>query len=230
MILSSSSSAESATISCWFRWFQVHRDSKTRKLLNLVFVWADEGTELKVDVSVVFKGEDAVFTFGINVLMGKTMLANGVANLTWIHTSGTNGISMVLAFLRYDIGRNSHENRELESGYASWNVGHLQQKAEIKLRAKSVLDLVSNVSSMDMLRPKLTKLPLKVTAQRSLGLEPDERLIDLGNKDDEASDQTKFKQLTLEQAIPLDRIDPSQVPNALNEFTQKLSFNRFSQS
>ncbi|GKA60045.1 integrase, catalytic region, zinc finger, CCHC-type containing protein [Tanacetum coccineum] len=71
---------------------------------------------------------------------------------------------------------------ELESGYASWNLGHLQQKAEIKLRAKTVLDLVSNVSVMDMLRPKLTKLLLKVTAQRSLGLEPDERLIDLGSR------------------------------------------------
>ncbi|GKD43820.1 heparanase-like protein 3 [Tanacetum coccineum] len=35
-------------------------------------------------------------------------------NLTWIHTSGTNGIPMVLAFLRYDLGRNSYENRGLE--------------------------------------------------------------------------------------------------------------------
>lgn len=26
--------------------------------MNLVFVWADDGTELKVDVPVVFKGED----------------------------------------------------------------------------------------------------------------------------------------------------------------------------
>ena len=26
--------------------------------MNLVFVWADEGTELKVDVPVVFKGEE----------------------------------------------------------------------------------------------------------------------------------------------------------------------------
>ncbi|GJU37028.1 hypothetical protein Tco_1185382 [Tanacetum coccineum] len=41
------------------------------------------------------------------------------------------------------------------------------------------------------------------------------------NKDDEASDQTTFKQLTLEQAIPPDRIDPSQVPKCLNECTQK---------
>ncbi|GJW96629.1 hypothetical protein Tco_0178437 [Tanacetum coccineum] len=36
-------------------------------------------------------------------------------------------------------------------------------------RPKTVPDLVSNVSSMDMLRPKLTKLLLKVTVQRSLG-------------------------------------------------------------
>lgn len=36
----------------------MHRDSETGKLLNLVFVWADEGTELKVDVPIVFKGED----------------------------------------------------------------------------------------------------------------------------------------------------------------------------
>lgn len=26
--------------------------------MNLVFVWAEEGSELKVDVPVVFKGED----------------------------------------------------------------------------------------------------------------------------------------------------------------------------
>ncbi|KAL8234100.1 hypothetical protein R6Q59_020200 [Mikania micrantha] len=37
---------------------KVHRDPETGKLLNLVFVWADEGTSLKVDVPVVFKGED----------------------------------------------------------------------------------------------------------------------------------------------------------------------------
>lgn len=36
----------------------MHRDPNTGKLLNLVFVWADEGTELKVDVPIVFKGED----------------------------------------------------------------------------------------------------------------------------------------------------------------------------
>ncbi|KAK8717508.1 hypothetical protein V6N13_044774 [Hibiscus sabdariffa] len=34
---------------------KIHRD-ETGKILNLVFVWADEGTELKVDVPVVFKG------------------------------------------------------------------------------------------------------------------------------------------------------------------------------
>ncbi|KVH92578.1 hypothetical protein Ccrd_005405 [Cynara cardunculus var. scolymus] len=37
----------------------VHMDTETGKLLNLVFVWADEGTELKVDVPIVFKGEDS---------------------------------------------------------------------------------------------------------------------------------------------------------------------------
>ncbi|XP_039000008.1 50S ribosomal protein L25-like [Hibiscus syriacus] len=35
---------------------KIHRDKDTGKILNLVFVWADEGTELKVDVPVVFKG------------------------------------------------------------------------------------------------------------------------------------------------------------------------------
>ncbi|XP_024978813.1 uncharacterized protein LOC112516025 isoform X1 [Cynara cardunculus var. scolymus] len=38
---------------------KVHMDTETGKLLNLVFVWADEGTELKVDVPIVFKGEDS---------------------------------------------------------------------------------------------------------------------------------------------------------------------------
>ncbi|KAL9357104.1 hypothetical protein Peur_050357 [Populus x canadensis] len=37
---------------------KIHRSEKTGKILNLVFVWADEGTELKVDVPVVFKGEE----------------------------------------------------------------------------------------------------------------------------------------------------------------------------
>ncbi|KAI3760914.1 hypothetical protein L1987_51316 [Smallanthus sonchifolius] len=37
---------------------KVHRDPETGKLLNLVFVWADEGAQLTVDVPVVFKGED----------------------------------------------------------------------------------------------------------------------------------------------------------------------------
>ncbi|CAI0429750.1 unnamed protein product [Linum tenue] len=36
----------------------IHREEGTGKILNLVFVWADPGTELKVDVPVVFKGEE----------------------------------------------------------------------------------------------------------------------------------------------------------------------------
>ncbi|KAF8405094.1 hypothetical protein HHK36_009992 [Tetracentron sinense] len=37
---------------------KIHRDPGTGKILNLVFVWAETGSELKVDVPVVFKGED----------------------------------------------------------------------------------------------------------------------------------------------------------------------------
>ena len=37
---------------------QVHRDEENGKILNLVFVWADDGEKLKVDVPVVFKGLD----------------------------------------------------------------------------------------------------------------------------------------------------------------------------
>ncbi|KAM7263963.1 hypothetical protein ACFE04_001646 [Oxalis oulophora] len=37
---------------------KIHRDEESGKILNLVFVWAEEGTELKVDVPVVFKGEE----------------------------------------------------------------------------------------------------------------------------------------------------------------------------
>ncbi|KAL6224772.1 hypothetical protein ACLB2K_003627 [Fragaria x ananassa] len=37
---------------------KIHRDEESGKILNLVFVWADEGSELKVDVPVTFKGED----------------------------------------------------------------------------------------------------------------------------------------------------------------------------
>ncbi|KAK4584521.1 hypothetical protein RGQ29_022300 [Quercus rubra] len=34
------------------------RSISRKSVLNLVFVWADDGSELKVDVPVVFKGED----------------------------------------------------------------------------------------------------------------------------------------------------------------------------
>ncbi|VVB18264.1 unnamed protein product [Arabis nemorensis] len=35
---------------------KIHRDEETGKILNLVFVWADDGEQLKVDVPLVFKG------------------------------------------------------------------------------------------------------------------------------------------------------------------------------
>ncbi|CAA2965184.1 50S ribosomal L25 [Olea europaea subsp. europaea] len=37
---------------------KIHMDEETGKIMNLVFVWAEDGTELKVDVPVVFTGED----------------------------------------------------------------------------------------------------------------------------------------------------------------------------
>ncbi|XP_010484577.1 PREDICTED: uncharacterized protein LOC104762878 isoform X1 [Camelina sativa] len=37
---------------------KIHRDEETGKILNLVFVWADDGEKLKVDVPVVFNGLD----------------------------------------------------------------------------------------------------------------------------------------------------------------------------
>ncbi|GMH24609.1 hypothetical protein Nepgr_026452 [Nepenthes gracilis] len=37
---------------------KIHRDEETGKILNLVFVWADEGSKLAVDVPVVFKGKE----------------------------------------------------------------------------------------------------------------------------------------------------------------------------
>uniref|UniRef100_A0A2P2JIF6 Large ribosomal subunit protein bL25 beta domain-containing protein n=1 Tax=Rhizophora mucronata TaxID=61149 RepID=A0A2P2JIF6_RHIMU len=37
---------------------KIHRDEQNGRILNLVFVWAEEGTHLKVDVPVVFKGEN----------------------------------------------------------------------------------------------------------------------------------------------------------------------------
>lgn len=37
---------------------QVQKDAETGQILNLVLAWADKGTELKVDVPVVYKGED----------------------------------------------------------------------------------------------------------------------------------------------------------------------------
>ncbi|KAJ9675514.1 hypothetical protein PVL29_024441 [Vitis rotundifolia] len=36
---------------------RTHKDKVTRKVLNLVFTWADEGSELKFGVPLVFKGE-----------------------------------------------------------------------------------------------------------------------------------------------------------------------------
>ncbi|XP_072955686.1 uncharacterized protein [Typha angustifolia] len=37
---------------------KVHRDKESGQILNLVMAWAEKGAELKVDVPVVFKGED----------------------------------------------------------------------------------------------------------------------------------------------------------------------------
>ncbi|KAK8588319.1 hypothetical protein V6N12_022768 [Hibiscus sabdariffa] len=34
----------------------IYKDDDTGKILDLVFVWVDEGIELKVDLPVVFKG------------------------------------------------------------------------------------------------------------------------------------------------------------------------------
>nr|KYP47990.1 50S ribosomal protein L25 [Cajanus cajan] len=38
---------------------KIHRDEESGQILNLVFVWAEDGMKLKVDVPVVFEGEDA---------------------------------------------------------------------------------------------------------------------------------------------------------------------------
>ncbi|KAL2333596.1 hypothetical protein Fmac_014809 [Flemingia macrophylla] len=38
---------------------KIHRDEESGQILNLVFVWAEDGMKLKVDVPVVFQGEDA---------------------------------------------------------------------------------------------------------------------------------------------------------------------------
>uniref|UniRef100_A0A7N0T9L5 Large ribosomal subunit protein bL25 beta domain-containing protein n=1 Tax=Kalanchoe fedtschenkoi TaxID=63787 RepID=A0A7N0T9L5_KALFE len=37
---------------------KIHKDKETGKILNLVLAWADDGSEMKVDVPVVIKGED----------------------------------------------------------------------------------------------------------------------------------------------------------------------------
>ncbi|CAJ1942743.1 unnamed protein product [Sphenostylis stenocarpa] len=37
---------------------KIHKDEESGQILNLVFVWAEDGMKLKVDVPVVFKGED----------------------------------------------------------------------------------------------------------------------------------------------------------------------------
>ncbi|XP_074568814.1 uncharacterized protein LOC141825325 [Curcuma longa] len=37
---------------------QVHKSQETGQIMNLMFEWADEGSVLKVDVPVVFSGED----------------------------------------------------------------------------------------------------------------------------------------------------------------------------
>lgn len=51
--------SELTNFRCRHFMLQIRRDEETGKILNLVFVWADERTDLKVDVPVVFKGEDA---------------------------------------------------------------------------------------------------------------------------------------------------------------------------
>ncbi|KAL5102352.1 hypothetical protein RYX36_006679, partial [Vicia faba] len=38
---------------------KIHKDKESGNIFNLVFVWDEDGTNFKVDVPVVFKGEDA---------------------------------------------------------------------------------------------------------------------------------------------------------------------------
>ncbi|CAH9145491.1 unnamed protein product [Cuscuta epithymum] len=38
---------------------KIHRDKESGKILNLVFVWAEDGSKLKVDIPIVLKGEVA---------------------------------------------------------------------------------------------------------------------------------------------------------------------------
>ncbi|GJX97778.1 hypothetical protein Tco_0353576 [Tanacetum coccineum] len=237
MILSPSSSVESATISCWLlvwvafvvsgfgylspsRGYSIivsRRCIETQKQ-NQVQVKCVVVVDYDKHLTLVNEGDTiACELSGVNEQKDTHEMAIFEKyRVTLEIVNSRKAIKEMVRVVRIgfgciDVGLNSHENQvtskqspkwqfvvtsidqrdvvwlELESGYASWNLGHLQQKAEIKLKAKIVLDLVSNVSSMDMLRPKLTKLLLKVTAQRSLGsvqfslqsLEPDERLIDL---------------------------------------------------
>ncbi|XP_027347369.1 uncharacterized protein LOC113858809 isoform X1 [Abrus precatorius] len=37
---------------------KIHRDEESGQILNMVFVWAEDGMDLKVDVPIVFRGED----------------------------------------------------------------------------------------------------------------------------------------------------------------------------
>ncbi|XP_027154392.1 uncharacterized protein LOC113754228 [Coffea eugenioides] len=37
---------------------KIHRNEETGEIMNLVFAWAEDGKEIKVDVPLVFKGED----------------------------------------------------------------------------------------------------------------------------------------------------------------------------
>ena len=38
---------------------QLARNEETGEVMNMVFVWAEEGSKLEVDVPVVFKGVDS---------------------------------------------------------------------------------------------------------------------------------------------------------------------------
>jgi large subunit ribosomal protein L25 len=121
---------------------KIHRDESTGKILNLVFVWADEGKDLKVDVPIVFKGKD--------VCPG---LSKG-GHLNWIRKS-----------LKY-LGPPEHIPSKIELDLSKLDIGDKMSMTEVevhpslKLLSKNESIPIFKISSIDVADRRSSKKPV----------------------------------------------------------------------
>ncbi|KAL6012567.1 hypothetical protein ACLOJK_003056 [Asimina triloba] len=151
---------------------KVHRNAGTGQILNLIFVWADAGSELAVDVPVVFKGDDVCP--GLKKGMAKNPSETPPSPTT---TTTTTTKRMYSRNNHLDVFAtctvHTHELSTVGSAFLNqWVHEHILQKIEVDL---SSLDIGDGVSMHDIkvdpslkLLSKNDKIPIcKIKATQS---------------------------------------------------------------